>query len=390
MVRIAVIGANGQVGAELCLLLAQVPHVAVVPVCRTRSGSAFLRSHGLAVRHGSCGDAENARRLLGDCDVVVNSALATGTPAQIRASEDAIINCAMSASPPDASVIHFSTQSVYGDPTPGKLIRWRNPYGRAKLSTERTGLNTARRIRKKLFVLRLGHVGGALQRISEEMRVSLAEGTALLPERDVPSNIVYTVTILDAILKIAHGSVAPGVYDLMNVPQMSWRAVYEEERRIGGLPSTPIRVARAGMSPTPLGWIRQWPRRIARLVGSVWIRHFSAKILARAPGRLNERAQAWWHCQRARSEIAALKRTEVPIEHLSWVTNGSVFIGSLVATAELLRRNPYSELLRSQRTPWPEDLPDAGDRLPSGSPLGSTDPRVDSVPECRSSAGWHV
>src|SRR5262249_741297 len=75
MMRIAVLGANGQVGAELCLLLSRQENVEVVPVCRTPMGSAFLRFHGLACRHGQPANPLEAHRLLGDCDVIANLAL---------------------------------------------------------------------------------------------------------------------------------------------------------------------------------------------------------------------------------------------------------------------------------------------------------------------------
>src|SRR5262249_62355175 len=90
MPRIAVLGANGQVGAELCLLLARIPGVDVVPICRNRSGSAFLRWKGIHCRHGRAAVAEDARSLFADCDVIVNSALASGTPVEMRRTEDAI------------------------------------------------------------------------------------------------------------------------------------------------------------------------------------------------------------------------------------------------------------------------------------------------------------
>ena len=364
MLKVAVIGANGQVGAELCLLLARLPEVVVVPICRTRSGSAYLRRHGIAVRHGSCADPAQARGLLGDCGLIVNSALATGTPREIRATEDAIVASALQASPPQARVIHFSTQSVYGDPRAGRLIRWRNPYGRAKLGTEKTALRAARRHSKSLFILRLGHVGGALQGISADMRAALAAGRVYLPAEDVPSNVVHTVTIVDAIRHIARGAVKPGIYDLMNVPQLTWAVVYEAERRSGGLPERPVRMAK----PAPARAARtRLLRRLARLAAGEAARHLFAKLLAHAPPRLNARAHAWWHRARARAEIAALQANETPAEHLSWVANGSRFIEGLTPTLTLLANDPYRELTAEStgRSAWPQDLPLAADQPPA-------------------------
>src|ERR1700727_1064888 len=120
MIKLGMDGGNGQVGAELCLLLAARKDITLVPICRNRSGSAFLRWQGIACRHGKVVDSTDASRMLGDCDIVVNSSLASGTPAEIREIEHRVIRNIFTFSKKGAAVIHFSTQSVYGDPRPNR------------------------------------------------------------------------------------------------------------------------------------------------------------------------------------------------------------------------------------------------------------------------------
>ena len=72
MHTIAVIGANGQVGSEVCLFLSLYGDIKVFPISRTRLGSAFLRICGLSCRHGSVADTVYAPALLEGCDVVVD------------------------------------------------------------------------------------------------------------------------------------------------------------------------------------------------------------------------------------------------------------------------------------------------------------------------------
>src|SRR5262249_20774458 len=163
--------------------------------------------------------------------------------------------------------------------------------------TERTGLRLARRMDKPLFVLRLGHVGGLLQGISQQMRAALADDSVLLPARDVASNLVYTVTIVDAIRRIAAGQVTPGIHDLMCVPQCSWREVHAAERDIAGRPDPGLRSAAATVTarPTPL---RTVVRGAARLLVNEGTRNTIAKFMAHAPPDFNARAHAWWHVAR--------------------------------------------------------------------------------------------
>lgn len=360
MTRLAVIGANGQVGAELCLMLAELPDIELVAVCRNRSGSAFLRWQGIACRHGRIADPDDAARLIGDCDVILNSSLAAGAPAEIRRTEDRIVDHIIAYSPDRARVIHFSTQSVYGDPTRGAWIRWRNPYGRAKLATEHRLVARSRRAGKDAYVLRLGHVCGSLQEISLTIRDSIRDGDAVLPFTDHPSNTVYTAAIVGAIRQVVNGGVAPGTYDLMNTPSWTWRQVYEYEAQLIGAALPAFRV---GADPSPaspgravlslLRWLS------SQVLAARWIVDTGTKLFAYAPGRMNGRAMAWWFARRARAEVAALNSSESPPEHLSWVRNGVNFFPADVPTRALLDELPVAPGSHHQRQPWPADLPDA-------------------------------
>jgi len=355
MPKVAVLGANGQVGAELCLLLARTPDIELVPIARNRSGSTFLRWHGIRCRHGRPAVAEEAPGLLADCDVVVNSALASGTPARMRRTEDAMVTNAFACSRPGATILHFSTQNVYGDPTPDRMIRWRSLYGRAKLATEAQVHSQARRTGKPAYILRLGHVCGALQQISNNIRQEISEHRVVLPERDMDSNTVYTATIVDALLNIIRGKVRPGTYDLMNVPQWKWRAVYDYEARSTGYELNPIIVASPGPA-TPV--LRRVIRGMADLAGASFARQLAATALARLPPALSERGQAWWYRKRARSEIADILRaaTSTYADHLAWRSNGSVFIPSLMSTELALAHSDATGLAIPEVAKWSEDL----------------------------------
>ena len=360
MIRIAVIGANGQVGAELCLLLANRPDVELVPVCRTRSGSAFLRWKGIACRHGRAADPADAARLFGDCDIIVNSSLATGSPAQIRSIEDSIIDNVFEQSLSRAIIIHFSTQSVYGDPLANRLVRWRNPYGRVKLATERRIARQSKRCRKPAYILRLGHVCGALQEISESIRAQIRQGRVVLPENDHSSNTVHVSAIAGAVQQIIRGDVQPGTYDMMNEPRWSWRQVYEFEAGALHLPLTPI-IASPLRRPSLLVRIVASSVRFAStLAATAPVRNAATKCFAYVPQRLNARAMAWWYARRARAEITALDLPVAAAEHLSWVENGHHFFPADQSTMQLIEAFGVDYLEGRPATTWASDLPAAG------------------------------
>jgi nucleoside-diphosphate-sugar epimerase len=359
MAKVAIVGANGQVGAELCLLLGAIPTIELVPVCRYRSGSAFLRWKGIACRHGRITDPREALSLIGDCDVIINAALARGSPREMRRTEDTIAESIFQHSRPGAVVIHLSTQSVYGDPAPSRLIRWRSPYGRAKLATERRIKRCAWRSGKRAFIFRLGHVCGPLQQISLGIQEEILSGEVVLPVGDVASNTVYTVTIRDAILAVINRNVVADTYDLMNKPQWTWRQVYEFEASIY---RRTVTFEQAQSSPklsigrTVALEIR---KAVAAIAQNTWLRELAASMIGYVPERASRRAQAAWYTMRASSQIALLLSVRHAAPHLSWVANGVKFMPDLPTTLSTMASEPYRALAGKEVGVWPDDLPAA-------------------------------
>jgi len=354
--RVAVIGANGQVGAELCLLLSTVAEIDLVPICRNRTGSAFLRYSGISCRHGRVGDPTEAAQLIGDCDAILNCALGTGTPSEIRAFDRALIHNLFACSPPGAIIIHLSTLMVHGDPRPGLRLRLRNPYARAKLAAEkRVGVESSRG-GKPGYTLRLGHVCGSLQNITEKIRREIGSGQVALPEADTASNTVYTVTIVDAITSILAGNERPGTYDLTNHPQWTWRQVYEFESQRAGLRfrARTVRVPRPmAIHRRLLGWTRG---KLRRLAGTELVRQTLEKCLALCSKAVNDRAQAIWYTLRARSEINLLAHDRPLPPELSWLPLDRSSLTSLRPTQELLSNGVFENSKGGTRLRWPKEL----------------------------------
>jgi nucleoside-diphosphate-sugar epimerase len=276
----------------------------------------------------------------------------------IRRIEDQIIQSIFTHSKDSATIIHFSTQSVYGDPRPRRWVRWRNPYGRTKRATERQVHLQSRSTRKPAFILRLGHVCGSLQEISNTIRADIRARSVNLPMESRSSNAVYTATIMGAIAQIIARRARPDTYDLMNTPRWTWQEVYAYEAAACGVPLAPQIVE----SPSP-SWNSAFIAPAARLAGYLAsaqpARELFAKVFAYVPEWMNARAMAWWYSKRARTEIAALHRPKQPPEHLSWVENGEDHFPAENATIDLLRSACPLRDAPGRAGAWPADLPDA-------------------------------
>ena len=114
--KIAVIGANGQVGREVSLFLS-VMGIDVVPISRTELGGIFLERCGLVCRYGSLGNQEDAKRLLDGCDLVADFAHPHGLPVKVRQAVILNIDTAVNHAPAGSPYVDMSTISAFGLPS---------------------------------------------------------------------------------------------------------------------------------------------------------------------------------------------------------------------------------------------------------------------------------
>ncbi|SIT58144.1 hypothetical protein BQ8794_50246 [Mesorhizobium prunaredense] len=355
--RIVILGANGQVGNEVTLQLANQRAIEVVPVVRSPSGSAVLRYNGVAVLHGSIDDPAQARRLQQGADVVANFALPVGTPSAMIEESAAIIDNTIACSPPGAVVVFFSTLAVLGvQDTSGR--KHRSLYGNVKLRNEQQILALAKKNGRRAYVLRLGHVAGVFQTITGGIRAEIAAGPVSFIEADRRSNLVYTATIADALCAIAEGRAGePGLYDLVNEPQWTWREIYEfEAARIG----SPLQEA-APISVTPMRQTSHLSVSGLRQAGVTAVQRLGLKQVAMRfasalPRSLNEKIQADYNMARARSEIAALAVAQPVLNPAqNWPGLQTRGLPGLRATRELLDSQVFEPSGHVDNR-WPKNL----------------------------------
>lgn len=356
--RIAVLGANGQVGAELCLLLSRQEDVEVVPICRNRMGSAFLRFNGLACRHGEPADPLDARRLLSDCDVIANLALVNlaRNYREAMALHDNLIRNVAQFARKSGKHIYFSTMSVYGDRRAHQRMVFQDLYGREKYRCEKAARAAANTYGLDTFIFRLGHVCGEFQGITREIRERIAREPIHVPDPDRASNTVHVATIADAILKVAAGSATPGTYDLMNRPQWSWKEVFEYEGREIGVSPRFVKCSekvgtgpREFFSPNASLWVMM-------LSGKPLVRRAGSRLLGLLPSDWPQRLKAKYSIKAAGVEIAKLFPKHEPMEAVLRRPVGRTFLNVLTPTVDLLRRSEFHLSVRDQSAAWPEDL----------------------------------
>ena len=357
--RIAVLGANGQVGAELCLLLSRQENVEVVPICRNRMGSAFLRFNGLACRHGEPANPLDARRLLSDCEVIANLALVSlaHNYREARKLHDDLIRNVAQFTRKSGKHIYFSTMSVYGDGRAHQRVVLQDLYGREKYRCENAARAAANTYGLDTFIFRLGHVCGEFQGITREIRERITREPIHVPDLERASNTVHVATIADAILKVAAGSARPGTYDLMNRPQWSWKEVFEYEgREIGVSPRFIMCSEQVGRGPRDF-FSRNARLGMTMLAGKPLLRRAGSRFLGLLPSDWTRRLKAKYSIKAAAAEIAKLFPSHEPMDAVLRKPVGRTFLDVLTPTVDLLRQPEFHLFVRDQSAAWPEDLP---------------------------------
>lgn len=235
---VAVIGANGQVGTELCVLLRE-HGLDVRPVVRNRIGASTFEQLGFDYRIGSITDNERAPELLENVDTVVITAFVPWfygqNPRPARKTNKQIVKNAVRYSPPESTQIYFSTLVAFGSEIGLSNWRW---YKREKDRIESEFESYCERYEKEGYVLRLGHVYGPTQGHTRDLISDLSGrdhvSLPVSPSRD--SNIVHTVTLSNVVQECAVNQVEPGTYTVVNNPQWTWSEVVQYY-----LPETTIR-----------------------------------------------------------------------------------------------------------------------------------------------------
>lgn len=305
MKRIAIIGANGQVGSEVCLFLDGQPGIEVVPISRTEIGSVFLRACGFAPRHGDIATPADAKRLVGDVDLVADFSLPGGSSVEVRAAIAAIVGSALDAAPSGVPYVYLSSITAFGVPDfrgPLKYYRLsRNQYGGSKRFGESLVREQCGRAGRDAYVLRVGVVHGELQAVSRqtERDLRLAEGIVTYVP-DAPSFTVFAFSIAEALAAIAHGREAPGTYTLVSSPAWSWLDVHRYFAARAGVDAPAVALA-----AEPLA--RKRPLR--SLAGASWRMAAAQKdlvggYLATALPSIELRLRSRYHERNALAEVA--------------------------------------------------------------------------------------
>lgn len=261
--RIAIVGAAGQVGSAIMRRLSKREDLTIFGVTRNEFSALPLRHQGFEMRVGSVTENESCRRLLDSSNMVINAALHIGLPKASRTINQSIIRNLIQESGAEI-VVHLSSVAVYGSCLDGSYSTFENPrgdstYAREKLGIEWYAASIAEQTGARLAVLRLGHVYGPGQGYSKQIFADLQSPEWSLPfNGELPSNTVHVERLADAIPSLYKTSDRTSLMNAVNGPQKTWREIYDLHSRAAGLPPA------AAMPLAKSSWQREAHKKVSR------------------------------------------------------------------------------------------------------------------------------
>lgn len=336
MTRIAILGANGQVGSEVCLALAGEPSVQLTGVVRSLYGTPLLALAGVPHAVADFDDPPALAAALGEADVVVDLTYPSGQLVEIPEILAQNLAAIAKAMRPGARYLHISSIMAFGmggdDNHLADHLVPRVSYGYIKRWGEGEALRVGEARGIEVYIARLGQVHGVLQSVTHAWlsRWRTGEISFVGTPADL-STTLFSAEVADAVLACARGELAAGkVYTLVSNPQRSlgevcavYRALYGEAQ-VGFVPApAPSALGRLrGLVPLPRGGMRE--------LGETYVLLRSPELFYRTKGAFRRRAVA--------AEVAAIDaavRAE-PLACLVGAAPGSLLPGLHSAAAEVI------------------------------------------------------
>ena len=253
--KLALLGANGQIASEVALYLADRQDVELRGFTRSRYGTVLLDLAGIpsAVINFSNVSDEN-RALLSDMDAVIDCTFPAGQAQTLAGMVEANAAAVMKCMKPDAVFIHSSSISAFGMPIDSTELRnhkfARTSYARIKRSAEKRISRCGRRHGIRVSHLRLGQVHGVLQSVTRQFRSLIAQGRIRSTGQGTSlSTTVFCHSVAEAYVRAARAEFPDSsVTTVVSDPQWTLETLFDVYRDIT---STPFSIEYLGASAQP-------------------------------------------------------------------------------------------------------------------------------------------
>lgn len=232
-INIVILGANGQVGTEVCLYLSMQPDVQISGMVRAQYGAILLELAGIpwtVLDYHKISPA--SAEVLSHADAVVDCTFPAGQQQQLIPLIEQNTRAVMQVMKKGATYIHSSSISAFGMPNNSPALKnyriARTSYAKVKRMAEKRITNLGKKHSINTCHLRLGQVHGVLQSVTRQLKSMIQRGGfTAIGDPDVLCNVAFAHSVAEAYKQAALGKIADGqIQTVVANPQWTLSQLY--------------------------------------------------------------------------------------------------------------------------------------------------------------------
>lgn len=247
MIKVAILGANGQVGAEISAYLQHSELCEPIGFVRSEYGAVLLKRLDIHYRVYDPHQLSQSdyAGMLYDCELIVDCAYPSGEAVSIPQRLQENLTRSLSAMRSDGTYILLSSIMAFGMPPRSMTLKNyyipRTSYARIKRQSEQEAMVLARSLSKRLIIFRMGQVHGILQSVTSQFIQDLSWPQISVSGTDTQlTTTIFASSVAQAVVKCALGKTKPNLYTLVSSPQWTQEQLYSYYRLRYSLPASVV------------------------------------------------------------------------------------------------------------------------------------------------------
>ncbi len=239
MIKIGLLGANGQVGTEVAFHLSLKHDIDILCLIRSEYSAALFKLLAIPYKVVDYSDKKTLSQLLSSFDVVLDFSYTSGEVSDILKWIKKHVESVISGMRAHSKYFYMSSIMAYGVPNPADHLRNylfpRTVYAYSKRCAESTARKMGNKYQVDIYNFRLGQVHGPLQMVTQLFISKLRTGKLYVNGAPQSlTNTVFTHSISEAISKCIQGNVIPRTYTIVSFPQWTSEELFHfYENRYG-------------------------------------------------------------------------------------------------------------------------------------------------------------